>query len=81
MLTKYLAIQRAELGVRVNTITPHGVWNNHEPEFVERFSKLSPAKRLMQPSEIIGLILYLASDASTYSTGSNFTVDGGWTAW
>ena len=81
MLTKYLGTHWASRGVRVNAVTPHGIWNNHEPEFVKRFSRLSPMNRLMQPSEINGAILYLASDASSYSTGSNLLVEGGWTSW
>ena len=80
-LTKYLACYWAEFNIRVNCVTPHGVWNNHEKEFEENFIKLSPMKRMMKPDEILGLIFYLSSDASSYSTGSNFVVDGGWTAW
>lgn len=81
MLTKYLGTYWARRGVRVNCLTPHGVWNNHEPAFVERFSKMSPMGRLMQVEEVIGAALFLASDASSYVTGSNLLVEGGWTAW
>jgi NAD(P)-dependent dehydrogenase (short-subunit alcohol dehydrogenase family) len=80
-LTKYLGSYWASKGVRVNAITPHGVWNNHEDAFVKRFSAMSPSNRLMQPEEILGGILFLASDASSYVTGSNLLVEGGWTAW
>ncbi len=80
-MTKYLGTYWASKGVRVNAITPHGVWNNHEENFVKRFSAMSPSNRLMQPEEIMGGILFLASDASTYVTGSNLLVEGGWTAW
>jgi NAD(P)-dependent dehydrogenase (short-subunit alcohol dehydrogenase family) len=81
MLTKYLAVHWAARGVRVNCVTPHGVWNNHEEGFVRRFSAMSPMKRLSHASEVVGAILYLASDASSYVTGSNLLVEGGWTAW
>jgi len=81
MLTKYLGTYWAKRGVRVNCLTPHGVWNNHEPAFVERFSRMSPMGRLMTVDEVVGAALFLASDASSYVTGSNLLVEGGWTAW
>jgi NAD(P)-dependent dehydrogenase (short-subunit alcohol dehydrogenase family) len=81
MLTKYLGTYWSKRGVRVNCLTPHGVWNNHEPSFVERFSKMSPMGRLMTVDEVVGAALFLASDASSYVTGSNLLVEGGWTAW
>jgi NAD(P)-dependent dehydrogenase (short-subunit alcohol dehydrogenase family) len=81
MLTKYLGAYWAERGVRVNCVTPHGVWNDHEPAFVERFSRFSPMRRLSRVDEVVGAVLFLASDASSYATGSNLLIDGGWTAW
>lgn len=81
MLTKYLGAYWAGRGVRVNCVTPHGVWNNQEQAFVERFCKKSPMKRLMTPEEVLGAVLFLASDASSYATGSNVLIEGGWTAW
>jgi len=81
MLTKYLGAHWAAHGVRVNCVTPHGVWNNQEPGFVERFSEKSPMKRLMRVDEVVGAVLFLASDASSYATGSNVLIEGGWTAW
>ena len=81
MLSKYLGANWASRGVRVNCLTPHGVMNNFEDAFVDRFSSMSPMNRVMQVDEIIGAAIYLASDASSYVTGSNLLVEGGWTAW
>ena len=80
-LTKYLGAYWSASGVRVNCVTPHGVWNNHEEGFVKRFSAKSPMKRLMRVDEVVGAVLFLASEASSYATGSNLLVEGGWTAW
>jgi len=81
MLTKYLGAHWAERGVRVNCVTPHGVANAQEAAFVERFARKSPMRRLMTSDEVVGAVLFLASDASSYATASNLMVDGGWTAW
>lgn len=81
MLTKYLATYWADKGIRVNAVTPHGIYNNHEEQFVKNFSFRSPLGRLCERKEVTGAVLYLASDASSYVTGSNLIVDGGWTAW
>lgn len=81
MLTKYLGAYWARYGVRVNCITPHGVYKQHEQAFIDKFSQMSPMKRMMNANEIIGAVLFLASNASGYVTGSNLLVEGGWTAW
>jgi len=81
MLTKYLGAYWAERGVRVNCVTPHGVLNNHESGFIERFRAKSPMRRLMTADEVVGAVVFLASDASSYATGSNVLIEGGWTAW
>ncbi len=81
MLSKYLGAYWAARGVRVNCITPHGVLNSQDPAFVELFSAKSPMRRLMKAEEIVGAVVFLASDASSYATGSNLLIEGGWTAW
>lgn len=81
MLSKYLGAYWAARGVRVNCITPHGVLNSQEPAFVEIFCEKSPMRRLMNAEEIVGAVVFLASDASSYATGSNLLIEGGWTAW
>jgi len=80
-LSQYLASYWADKGVRVNQITPHGVWNHHEPQFEENFSQFSPLKRLSCNHEVAPALIFLLSDASTYVTGHNLIVDGGWSVW
>ena len=81
MLTKYLATYWAGKGIRINAVTPHGLYNDHEEQFVKNFSSKSPLGRMSDRKEVVGALLYLASEASSYVTGHNLVVDGGWTAW
>lgn len=80
-LSQYLSTYWADKGVRVNQITPHGVWNNHEEQFEKNFADFSPLKRMSYNHEVAGAAIFLLSDASSYVTGHNLMVDGGWTAW
>ena len=80
-LTRYLATYWAGDGIRVNAVVPGGVYNDHDPVFVERYANRTPMGRMADRKELAGIILFLASDASSYCTGQQFVVDGGLTAW
>ena len=79
--SQYLATYWAAKKMRVNMITPHGVWNNHEDQFEKNFSQFLPMERMSYNHEVASALIYLLSDASSYVTGQNLIVDGGWTAW
>jgi len=80
-LTKHLATYWADKGIRVNTLTPGGTESGQNEEFNRRYSARIPMSRMANAHEMVGALLYLASDASSYVTGQNIIVDGGLNAW
>lgn len=80
-MTKYLAVYFAQRGIRVNCLSPTGVYNNHPVDFVKRLSNIIPMGRMADIDEYKGAIVFLCSDASSYMTGENMIIDGGKTVW
>ncbi|MBC7447994.1 MAG: SDR family oxidoreductase [Hymenobacteraceae bacterium] len=77
-LTRYLAAYYGPHGVRVNTVSPGGIFDNQPASFVEKYEAKVPLRRLGQPADIAPSIVFLLSDAARYITGHNLVIDGGW---
>ena len=80
-MTRFLATKFAEDKIRVNTLTLGGVYANNPKSFVKSYSDKTPLRRMADKNEYAGPIIFLATDASSYMTGSNLVVDGGWSTW
>lgn len=77
-LTRYIAAYYAKDNIRANTISPGGIFDKQDKRFVEKYADRVPLGRMGEAGEIVGAVIYLASEASSYVTGHNLIVDGGW---
>lgn len=83
-MTKYFAVHLAARNIRVNAVSPGGIYNPSSPQgedFINNYAFRCPMARMAYDSEMVGALIYLASDAASYTTGQNLVVDGGMTSW
>lgn len=79
--TRYLATYLADYNIRVNAISPGGIYNGQPSTFVNNYCQRTPMRRMGTPEDIAGGVLFLLSDLSSYITGQNIVIDGGWSTW
>ncbi len=79
--TKYLATYYAKYNIRANVISPGGVFGRQDASFVKRYASRTPLNRMARPHDIVGAVIFLSTEASSYITGQNIIVDGGWSVW
>ena len=77
-LTRYLASYYGSFQIRVNTVSPGGIFDNQPETFVNNYNKKVPMKRMGSPKDIVSAVYYLLTDEASYVTGHNLVVDGGW---
>ena len=80
-LTKWFSVHYAPRRIRVNCVTPGGVFAGQDPEFVRGYEQRTPLGRMADAADLVGGVVYLASGAAAYVTGHNLVIDGGWSAW
>ena len=80
-LMRNLATSYGKFNIRVNCLSPGGVFDGHEKKFDNQYKARVPLNRMASSTDYNGAIVFLSSDASRYMTGSNLVIDGGWTAW
>ena len=80
-LTKYLSTYWTDKNIRVNALSPGGVYNGHNENFINKLSNLIPMQRMANLDEYKAAIIFLLSDASSYMTGQNIIIDGGRSVW
>ena len=83
-MTKYFSVHLADRNIRVNAVSPGGILNEENPQgedFQKNYAFRSPMKRMAKSQEMVGAVIYLASQAASYTSGQNIVVDGAMSSW